>query len=391
MASISTDAKNTRRIQFVIDGQRKAIRLGAIPLKNAQTIQRNIESIIASKLSNTPLPSDTAAWLGGVDVTLYNKLADANLVPKRIENTASPTVDVFISEYLNQRKELSPTTLTIMQQARIWLVRFLGKDKRIADVTSSDADAYKAYMVSSGLAKASIGKRIRYVRHYFKVAQRRDLVIKNPFEHISCSVVGDASRREFIDGEIVKKVMDVMVDPQWRLLVALARWGGLRIPSEALALKWSDINFAESKFIVRASKTANHKDNGIRIVPMFKELVKPFQDVFDSAAVGDVYVITRYRSGSVNLRTQFQRYIQQAGVKPWQKIWQNLRATRATELVRYFPSHECAAWLGHTERIADAFYRQVTDDDFARAINFTVPTHDVAKAASSLTDRVLAE
>jgi hypothetical protein len=27
----------------------------------------------------------------------------------------------------------------------------------------------------------------------------------------------------------------------------------------------------------------------------------------------------------------------------------------------------CAAWLGHTERIADAFYRQVTDEHFTRA------------------------
>ena len=32
-----------------------------------------------------------------------------------------------------------------------------------------------------------------------------------------------------------------------------------------------------------------------------------------------------------------------------------------------FPSHIRAAWLGHSEKIADDFYRQVTDEHFAKA------------------------
>lgn len=77
--------------------------------------------------------------------------------------------------------------------------------------------------------------------------------------------------------------------------------------------------------------------------------------------------ISRYRHSSVNVRTHIQRLITRAGVKPWPKLWQNLRASRATELADSFPSHVCAAWLGHTEVIADTFYRQVTDDHFKRA------------------------
>ena len=164
--------------------------------------------------------------------------------------------------------------------------------------------------------------------------------------------------------------MGVCSDPQWKLLIALARWGGLRIPSEALALTWRDVDFDGKRFIVRASKTEHHEDGGVRVVPMFPELVDLFQTVFDNEAhKGTVHVITRYRTAAVNLRTQFQRYIEKAGVKPWPKLWQNLRASRATELADKFPSHVCAAWLGHTERIADAFYRQVTDEHFTRAIS----------------------
>ena len=53
--------------------------------------------------------------------------------------------------------------------------------------------------------------------------------------------------------------------------------------------------------------------------------------------------------------------------KPWPKPWQNMRASRATDLADQFPSHVCAAWLGHTEAVANEFYRQVTDEHFVKA------------------------
>ena len=42
--------------------------------------------------------------------------------------------------------------------------------------------------------------------------------------------------------------------------------------------------------------------------------------------------------------------------------------SHAIELANEFPSHVAAAWLGHTEAIANAHYRQVTDDHFASAV-----------------------
>jgi hypothetical protein len=62
------------------------------------------------------------------------------------------------------------------------------------------------------------------------------------------------------------------------------------------------------------------------------------------------------------------RHILAAGLKPWLKLWQNLRASRTTELAHRSPSFGCSAWLDQTERIADEFYRMVTDDHFKKAI-----------------------
>ena len=46
------------------------------------------------------------------------------------------------------------------------------------------------------------------------------------------------------------------------------------------------------------------------------------------------------------------------------KLWQNLRASRATELAGVFPGHVASAFLGHSERVAQKHDWQVTDEDF---------------------------
>ena len=70
-----------------------------------------------------------------------------------------------------------------------------------------------------------------------------------------------------------------------------------------------------------------------------------------------------------NLRTQLQKIIKRAGVEVWPKLWQNLRATRATELADRFPAHVATSWCGHTEKVAMASYWQTTDEHFRAAVS----------------------
>src|SRR5262245_42421699 len=77
------------------------------------------------------------------------------------------------------------------------------------------------------------------------------------------------------------------------------------------------------------------------------------------------WVITRYRDPDANLR--LLRAITRAGVKPWPKLFHNLRATRQTELVAKFPIHVVCKWLGNSPTVADKHYLQVTEADFERA------------------------
>ncbi len=78
-------------------------------------------------------------------------------------------------------------------------------------------------------------------------------------------------------------------------------------------------------------------------------------------------IITRYRDRNSNLRTQLERIIRKADLNPWPKLFQNLRATRETELAEEFPIHVVCDWIGNTQAVATKHYLQTTDEHFARA------------------------
>ena len=53
------------------------------------------------------------------------------------------------------------------------------------------------------------------------------------------------------------------------LVVALARYGGLRCPSEIALLKWSDIHWDAERMTVTSPKTKRY-GKATRVVPIFR-------------------------------------------------------------------------------------------------------------------------
>ena len=105
------------------------------------------------------------------------------------------------------------------------------------------------------------------------------------------------------------------------------------------------------------------------MIPLFPELRPYLERAFADAPEGTTYVVRRYRDTNVNLRTQLLRIIERAGLAPWPKLFQNLRASRQTELEERFPSHVVCAWMGNSQPVARKHYLMVTEDHFAQAIS----------------------
>jgi len=167
--------------------------------------------------------------------------------------------------------------------------------------------------------------------------------------------------------ETLNGMLDACPDAEWRLIFALARLGGLRVPLEILGLTWGDIRWAEGRFTVHSPKTEHHPGQESREVPLFPELLPCLSEAFERAEPGAEHVITRYRLPNQNLSTQFRRILRRAGIEPWPKLYQNLRSTRQTELTDCFPVHVVCAWLGNRAPVVMKHCLQMTDERFRQA------------------------
>ncbi|MBK9121481.1 MAG: tyrosine-type recombinase/integrase [Phycisphaerales bacterium] len=218
------------------------------------------------------------------------------------------------------------------------------------------------------MAEATARKTVQIGKQLFRAALRKRLVSVNPFADLSGGVIANRTKDRFVTPAETVKLLEACPDTQWRAIVALTRFGGLRCPSEVLALKWEDIDFAASKMMVHSPKTEHHAGKAFRLVPLFPELLPILEDLHELAEPGTVHVVTRYREATQNLRTTFLKIIKRAGLTPWAKLFQNLRSSRETELAERFPVHVAAAWIGNSTLVAARHYLQVTDAHFGAAV-----------------------
>ena len=65
------------------------------------------------------------------------------------------------------------------------------------------------------------------------------------------------------------------------------------------------------------------------------------------------------------------KIIRRAGLEPWERVFQILRASRQTELNRQHPAHVVCDWMGNSEAVANEHYLHTTDTDFDRALSTT--------------------
>jgi integrase len=366
MASISRDPGRCKRILFVgPDKRRRSIRLGKTSLKQAEAFKVKLEALVAARITGS-MDNETARWVADLPDDIHGKLASVGLVTARAA-TVNTTLGMFLDGYLQSRKNLKPNSRLVYGHTRRTLVEFFGPDKPLREVTEQDAQAWRAYLTEQSLSEATVNKRTGNAKVFFNVAVKQKLIESNPFTELESKSIANKSRQYFLERKDAEKILEACPDAQWRLVFALCRYAGLRCPSEVLSLQWSDVNWEQSRILVRSPKTERHEGRESRVIPIFSEVLPHLQDMFDTAKPGTKWVITRYRRANQNLRTQLQRILKRAGLKPWPRLFQNLRASRETELASEYPLHVATAWIGNTARIAERHYLQIPDTYYERA------------------------
>ncbi len=387
MASISKESNGRRTIQFFHpkDGRRRSLRLGKVDQKTAQKVHLRVECLVSALNQGVSVDDETARWLAGLDDAFRDRLVAVGLATGR----PRAFLKHFLDEYLQMRSDVKPATITVWKQTRGYLIEFFGESKLIREITVGDAKAWRVWLgkrmnrrdklAPRTLSPTTINKRVGFAKQFFKFAVDSRLISENPFAELKSRNLANRERDHFISRETAEKVLAACPDFEWQLIFALSRFAGLRCPSEHLQLRWCDIDWAEERMTVRSPKTEHHDGKDSRVVPIFPEL-RPYLDaVWDEAERGAEFVITRYRDSNANLRTQFLRIIERAGLEPWPKLFHNLRATRQTELEENHPTHVVCYWLGNSVQIARKHYLQVTEAHYAKALQKAV--HHTATSA----------
>ncbi len=361
MSSLIKEKSGGWRIKF-LDGQKTiGIRIGQCDKRTAQATQGFIDRLIDAKRLAAKPDAQTIEWLNRLDATIHDRIANAGLTTPRTQQQA-PTLKALIKQFHETLPGKQSTATSYGNTTRNLLEHF--GDIPLDQITAQRADEFRVWL-DQQVAPATAARRIIACRTIWKKGQRWKIVTDNPFTGVKAGPQTNEARKHFVKPEEACKLMDECPDAQWRLIIALSRFGGVRVPSEILPLKWTDITWPTDSQVgtirITSPKTEHHAGGGSRIIPLFPEIAQPLMDCFEQAPDGQVFIIQRYQGKSLNWRTQFERIARRAGIKLWPKPFHNMRASRETDLMVEYNFNTVCKWLGNSPTVAAQHYAMSTD------------------------------
>lgn len=337
MASISND-KN---------GKRRTIWLGKMSKKAAASLSVRIDELLQNRIAGASHSAELIAWVRDLPAVTRNKLVRAGLLDAA---PAVLTVEALIGRFI-EGQHVKRATMDAYRQTIGSLKDHLGAGTLSNRVTAADADAWRKSLATDGHSTATIAKRVIVAKGIFSRALRWKLLAESPFEHLKAGSQANPSRAMHINRNAI---------------LALCRFAGLGCPSKLAELRWSDINWETVVMTVRSPKTEHHDGKRVRVVPV-DPVLQPILWTLREDSPGSVDRVLPRPASAANLRTGFRRILSRAGVEPWPRLFQNLRASCETDWVEDFPAHQVAKWLGHSPAVAREHYLQPRDHHVRKA------------------------
>jgi len=365
MATLISNRDGNRRIQFMDlrhPGKRASIWLGRVPKKAATTFKVNVEALLAALRLGTAPAAELCAWLRDLPDATYEKLVDVGIAEPRVKARVV-TLDELLKTYVD-RASVKASTRAAYNQTTGSLRKHLGVGTSLTSIGGAQADIWKKAIIDEGLSPATVAKRVYVARAIFRKAVKWGLVAVSPFDDLPAGSQQNPDRSFYVSEEVIGAVLERCPGVFWRLVIALGRYAGLRIPSEVASLTWEDIAWDTGRLTVRSPKTARHDGHAVRLVPICPELRAVLVEAYEQASEGTNLILPRALTGASNLRTTFKKIITRAGHTPWPRLFQNLRASCATDWVERYPAHVVAKWLGHSPMIAATHYLQTRERHF---------------------------
>lgn len=360
-------SKKCRRWQGSPDeaGRRTSIYLGPCSEGDYREISGHLKNLERAKRLGVQMTAATAAWLESIGDDLREKIAGQGLCASRAgRKEVQQSIAKYVADYIERRADVGFRTKNNLRQSEARLVEHFGKMRTMQSVTVGDAKAFRHWLEGQGYAVATISMFIKKARQFFADAVDRELLAKNPFKAVKAGVQVNAARMRYVPVATVEAVMAKAPSLQCKLVLALARYAGLRCPSELVSLTWADVNFEDNKIHLCSSKTKK-QGKGERFVPINVRLASLLTKALSAAPERSQKVVLGI-DDSTNMRTQIERFCEAAGVSPWPKALQNLRLSCETDWMVSDGVALACKWSGNTPEVAMRHYHLVRDEDFER-------------------------
>ena len=365
MATLTIDRRSGKvvgyNVQWYEGKRRNTIHISArnYHRKTAEKFKDLLETLLYYRKNGTVVPDKTVSnRLADMPVELQSKLANAGLICVTKSKTCQELWDSFLKHKAMVIKEKS---LNLYQRNREIFFTTFPPNKPIEQITIDDLLEWKSTLLAR-YATSSVTGYIGVAKMVFGWAVDQDWLRKNPMEKIPTGNFRNRDKDRFITMEEYGLLLDACPTQEWRVVVALARIGGLRCPSELKQLRWADVDWEKNRFLVRSPKTERHVNHATRLVPLFDELKVELQNHFSDNE--NEFVVQTYQDTNWSLSNSFQKISERAGLKTIVRPFDNMRMSRANEVVRRWGETKESLWIGHTADVMEKHYLCPLDADF---------------------------
>jgi len=362
--AITKSGKNTGyNIQWYEGKARRTIYLSGsrYSRKTAEQVKEIVETLLYYRRNGITTPEKkTEHWLKSASKELQEKLAQTGLLVV----TKPKTCQELWDSYIATKTDVKPNTIGLYQRSQIlFLTRFPAAEP-IENITLEKLLEWRTSLLTK-YKEATVAGYFKNVKAVLNWATEVDWLKKNPLRKISPGSFRNPNNHRIISMTDYAKLLNACPSQKWRTILALARIGGLRCPSELQPLRWSDVNWSENRFLVHSPKTERHEGHRERIVPLFPELRVELERLF-SLGAGE-FVIEFRRNTRWNLRQAFRKIAELAGLGRVVCPFTNMRRSRSNEVRRRWGDLKERLWIGHSAKVMQDHYFRLTDEDYSSA------------------------
>ena len=364
MATIYTKDKG-HGISFTVDGKRKTLTLGAgFSKKTATELKEQIETLIACRDNHQQPDKRVMAYLETAVPEIREKLESVGLITQAKIRTCGQLWDAF-----EVQMDVKASTKRIHAQARKAFFGFFKESDLLEKLTKGSLLSWKKHLAKR-YATNTVSMYLARAKCVLAWAtDEKDLFVKNPAKGIKKESFIDDEKKYHVTMTEYEKMLMACTTPEQRTILALARIGGLRVPSEVAELTWSDIRWDIGRIWIKSPKTEHHEGKKGRFVPLWESIRRELEALyFANEPDGKNDRVFRNRKATNNPRTRFEKIQIRAGIVPIQKFFTNCRASRSTEVFDRYGAICESAWIGHSQAVARRHYYMVRDEDYQTAM-----------------------